>query len=60
MKQTLKQTKMENEKENIKFLFQSITGNRNDEGFEEFLKPLGYKKVKQTLHDDIYKLQNCQ
>jgi len=38
----------------------SITGNRNDEGFEEFLKPFGYKKVKQTLHDDIYKLQNCQ
>lgn len=35
----------------------SITGNRNDDGYEEFLKPLGYKRVRQTLHDDIYQLQ---
>lgn len=35
----------------------SITGKRRDEGFEEFLSPLGYKKIKKTLHDDIYQLQ---
>ena len=35
----------------------SITGNRRDEGYEEYLSEFGYKKIKQTLHDDIYQLK---